>query len=161
MLEFVYGHDEEISRFIATFAHGQLASDNFGRCKTIGIIDEEGKLVAGMVYFNYDPRAATIEFGSASTTPRWFNRATYRRIFEYPFMECGCQMLYAKIRADNEYLLSQFARMNFNLTIVPRMYGRSDDGVLCTLTDDQWLDCNIAKRIYRDVNRRKEMEEAA
>jgi hypothetical protein len=69
-------------------------------------------------------------------------------------------MVLAYIRADNERLLSQFARMNFNLTMVPRLYGQADDGVLCTLTDDQWLDCRIAKRVYRDVNRRREMEAA-
>ena len=158
-MDFVYGHDEEIARFVATFSHGQLAVENFGRCKTIGIIDEKGKLIAGVTYFNYDPRAQTIEFGAASVTPHWFNRATYRRIFEYPFLEAGCQMLWARIRADNEYLLGQLARINFNLTLVPRMYGRGDDGVLCTLTDDQWLDCSVAKRIYRDVKKR-EMEAA-
>jgi hypothetical protein len=44
--------------------------------------------------------------------------------------------------------------------MVPRLYGQAVDGVLCTLTDDQWLDCRIAKRVYRDVNRRREMEAA-
>ena len=93
---------------------------------------------------------------AAAITPRWFTRATYRRMFEYPFVECGCQMLYGRVRAENEHLLSLLARVNFNLTMVPRMYGRSEDGVLCTLTDDQWLDSRISKRIYRDVRREKE-----
>ena len=46
--------------------------------------------------------------------------------------------------------------MNFNLTYVPRMYGRDEDGVLCTLTDDQWLDSAVSRRIYRDVRRKRE-----
>jgi hypothetical protein len=50
--------------------------------------------------------------------------------------------------------------MNFNLMMVPRLYGQGEDGVLCTLTDDQWLDCRIAKRLYRDVDKRREMEAA-
>ena len=33
---------------------------------------------------------------------------------------------------------------------------RSEDGVLCTLTDDQWLDCKLSERIYRYVRREKE-----
>jgi RimJ/RimL family protein N-acetyltransferase len=156
VIEFVYGHDEEIARFVATFAHDQLAPENFGRCKTIGVIDDEGRLIAGLVYFNYDPKAATIEIGAAAVTPRWFNRAVYRRMFEYAFIECGCQMVFTRVRADNEPLLSQFARMNFNLTAVPRMYGRSEDGVLCTLTDDQWLDSRLSRRIYRDVRGKQE-----
>ena len=154
MLEFVYDHDEEISQFIAQLA--PPSGGGFGRCKTIGVIDEDGRLIAGLVYFNYDPNAAVIEFGAAAISPRWFNRATYRRMFEYPFMQCGCQMLFGRVRSDNEALLVQLARLNFNLTYVPRMYGRSEDGVLCTLTDDQWLDNALSKRIYRDARKKQE-----
>ena len=154
MIDFVYNHDAEVTHFIRQVS--PTGGDGFGRCKTIGVIDSEGRLIAGLVYFHFDPNAETIEFGAAATTPRWFNRAVYRRMFEYPFIECGCQMLYGRVRADNEHLLSLLARVNFNLTMVPRMYGRSEDGVLCTITDDQWLDGRIAKRIYRDVRRDRE-----
>ena len=143
MIDFVYNHDDEVAQFVAQLS--PPAGGGFGRCKTIGMIDGEGRLIAGLVYFNYDPKAAAIEIGAAAITPRWFNRATYRRMFEYPFIECGCQMVYGRVRADNEQLLSQLARMNFNLTIVPRMYGRSEDGVICTLTDDQWLDSRLSQ----------------
>ena len=160
MIEFVYGKDEQVTQFIATFAHGQLAAADFEHCKTIGVTDGDGNLIAGVVYFNFKPWCGTIEIGAASTTSRWFNRATYKRIFEYPFIECGCQMVRAYIRADNERLLSQFARMNFDLIMLPRHYGQADDGVLCTLTDDQWLDCRIARRLYRDVRKHREMEAA-
>lgn len=160
MIDFVYGHEKEVTQFIATFAHGQLANTSFENCKTIGVIDGDGKLIAGVVYFNYKPKASTIEFGAASITSKWFNRATYRRIFQYPFIECGCQMLVAYVRADNEWLLSQLARINFDFTMLPRYFGRADDGVYCTLTDDQWLDCRVSKRVYRDVNKLREMEAA-
>ena len=153
MLNFVTDHDEEVARFVAQLS--PPAGGGFGRHKAIGVIDDEGRLIAGIVYFNYDPNADVIEMGAAALTPRWFNRATYRTMFEYPFVQCGCQMVYTRVRADNEPLLSQFARMNFNLTYVPRMYGRSEDGVLCTLTDDQWLDSAIAKRLYRDMRKRE------
>ena len=86
-------------------------------------------MIAGLVYFNYDTNAETMEIAVAAITPRWFTRASYRRMFEYPFVECGCQMLYARIRAENEWLLSQIARINFNLMMVPRMYGRSAPGM--------------------------------
>ena len=152
MLELVYGYDEEITRFIASFG---VTNRDYGRCKTIGVV-EDGQLIAGLVYFNYDPDAAVIELGTASSSPRWLNRVTYRRMFEYPFIECGCQMLIVRVRADNAALLSVLARMNFNLTYVPRMYGRDADGVLGTLTDDQWLDSNVARRLYRDARKRME-----
>jgi RimJ/RimL family protein N-acetyltransferase len=154
MIDFVYQHDAEVLQFMGH--RTPPAGGGYGRCKTIGVIDGEGRLIAGLVYFNFDPEGETIEFGAAAITPRWFTRATYRRMFEYPFVECGCQMLYGRVRADNEHLLSLLARVNFNLTMVPRLYGRSEDGVLCTLTDDQWLDSRVSRRIYRDVRREKE-----
>lgn len=156
MMEFVYGHDKEVAQFIATFT--RVGNNTYANCKTIGVIDDEGRLIAGMVYYNFDPRSEVIELGVATITPRWLTRATYRRMFEYPFLECGCQMLVARVRADDERTLSILARMNFNLMPVPRLYGRGEDGVLCTLTDDQWLDSNVAKRVYRNV---KKDEEAA
>ena len=154
MIEFVYDHDEEISQFVAQLA--PPSGGGFGKRKTIGVVDEQGRLIAGLVYFNYDPAAATIEFGAAAVTPRWFNRAVYRRMFEYPFLECGCQQLYGRVRASNVLLLDELARLNFNLTIMPRMYGRDEDGVVCTLTDDQWLDSAIARRVYRDAIKKRE-----
>lgn len=152
-MNFVYGHDEEIAKFVAQFdPRGRRA---FVNCKAIGVVDDD-KLIAGIVYFNFDEEAGVIEFGLAAIDRRWFNRTTFRRMFEYPFIECGCQMLYTRVRADNEYLLSQMARLNFSLTLIPRMYGRDADGVIGTLTDDQWLDSNLAQRVYRKVAKQEE-----
>ena len=155
MIDFVYNHDEQVAGFVAQLTDNHNGG-NFGRCKTIGVIDEQGRLIAGLVYFNWDPRGETIEMGLASISPYWLTRATFRRIFEYPFIECGCQMVYARVRIDNERLLSGLARLNFNLTAVPRMFGRTEDGVLCTYTDDQWLDSKLSERVYRNVRRAKE-----
>jgi hypothetical protein len=155
MIDFVYGHDEEVAQFVIAVEGTQVAPTELGHCKTIGVI-KDGSLIAGLVYFNYDSRSQVIELGMASTDPRWLNRVTYRRMFEYPFIECGCQMVIGRVRADAERTLTFAARMNFNLMYVPRMYGRDEDGVLCTLTDDQWLDSRVAKRVYRDVRKRRE-----
>lgn len=153
-MNFVYGHDEEIAQFVAQFdPRGRAAIVN---CKAIGVVDDDGKLIAGMVYHNYDEAAGVIEFGLAATDRKFFNRTTFRRMFEYPFIECGCQMLYTRVRSDNEYLLSQMARLNFSLTLIPRMYGRDADGVIGTLTDDQWLDSQLAQRVYRAVAKKEE-----
>ena len=59
MTEFIYNHDNEVAQFIRQEA---LSPADFGRCKTIGVIDGEGRLLAGLVYFNYDPDAEIIEF---------------------------------------------------------------------------------------------------
>lgn len=155
-MEFVYDRREEILDFGSSLYGPHGVPGDREKCKTIGIVDLDGKLIAGFIYFNYDDRAETIEFGVASSTPRWLTPITYRRLFEYPFVECGCQMLMARVRSYNYSSLNVMARMNFNFTMVPRLFGRSEDGVLCTLTDDQWLDCAITKRVYREMRQKME-----
>jgi RimJ/RimL family protein N-acetyltransferase len=152
-IEFLYGQDEAVAQFVAQFVqHGRTG---FGRCKTIGVIDDDGRLIAGFVYHTYNDAAGVIEMGAAAIDRRFLTRATLRRMFEYPFIECGCQMLITQVHADNEALLDQFARLNFNMTLIPRLFGRDDDGVYCTLTDDQWLDSKFSRRLYRDARKKE------
>jgi len=154
MLQFVYDNDTIIAEFIAHMLGRELRS--FGRYKTLGVLDADGRLIGGIVYHNYDKAAGVIEVGVAAVDRRFFNRATFRRLFEYVFIGAECQMLFSRVRASNEHLLSQLARLNFNLTLIPRLYGRDEDGVIATLTDDQWLDSKLARRVYRDATGREE-----
>lgn len=156
MLQFVYDQDEAIK----SVAEQVMPNDGrrFGNCKTIGVIDDEtGELQAGFIYHHYIPKAQVIEVGLFILNKKAFNRKALRKVFEYPFIECGCQMIIAPISANNEALLSILARLNFDFTLVPRLYGRGEDAVLCTLTDDQWLDSKFSKRMYRS----SAVEEAA
>ena len=150
-MQFVYGQDEAIARFVA-----ELNGRDFrgvGSAKSIGIINDDGMVIFGALFFNYDKTAGVIESTIACIDRRAFTRETFRRVFEYVFINCGCQMIYSRLRADNEHWLSQLARLNFNFTLIPRMFGREEDGVIATLTDDQWLDSKLARRVYRDVKK--------
>ncbi len=153
MLQYVYDNDTLIVEFIAALLGREPRS--YGKYKTLGVLDEDGRLIGGVVYHNYDKQAAVIEMGLAAVDRRFFNRETFRRMFEYVFIGAECQMLFTRVRAGNEHLLSQMARLNFNLTLIPRMYGRDEDGVIGTLTDDQWLDSKLARRVYRDMTKRE------
>jgi RimJ/RimL family protein N-acetyltransferase len=162
-MQFVDGHEDVIADFISAFNSRDDRVINLRHCKTIGVIDNEGKLIAGIVYHNYDPDAGVIEVTLAATDRRWVTRATLRRGFEFPFIQCNCQMIYTRVRSDNEYLLGMLARLNFSFTLIPRMYGRAEDGVVCTLTDDQWLEIPVVKKIYSTMKLKQlhQLEEAA
>ena len=153
-MHFLYQQDEVVSRFVATLV--PHCRRGFGNCKTIGILDDDGRLIAGLVYNNYDPDAEIIEIHGAAIEPRWLSLQTIRRMFEYPFLEVGCQMVVMRVRADNERLLRQLAQADFAFMLVPRLFGRDVDGVLCTLTDDAWRGNKFSRRFYRN-----EVKEAA
>ena len=155
MIEFVYGHDEEVSRFVSGLIP-QTRGHGFGRCKTIGII-KDGAPIAGIVFNNWNPEAGTINFTIASLSPVWLSRAVMRRMADYVFDEVHCQMLIGHARSSDERILRQLAIVGFMFVAVPRLYGRHEDGVLCLLTQENWLSGPIGRRIVRHV----EIKEAA
>jgi RimJ/RimL family protein N-acetyltransferase len=59
-------------------------------------------------------------------------------MYQYPFLQLGCQMVVNRIAADNERLLAQCARLNYSFIPIPRMLGRRRDGVLGQLTREAW-----------------------
>jgi RimJ/RimL family protein N-acetyltransferase len=151
MIEFLYDHDEDVARFVATLV--PHCARGFAKCKTIGILAADGRLIGGLVYHNYDPEAEIMEISGAATDPRWLTRPTLRRMFEYPFIECGCQLVVMRVPVTNERLLRQLAAYNFSFTLLPRLFGRELDGVIATLTDDAWLANKFSTTFYRHLRK--------
>jgi len=146
MLRYVYDHPNEVCAFVADMIP-HIGGRSFGAAAAIGVIDENGRLIAGLVYNNYDPVSATIEISGASIDRRWLTRGTIARMYQYPFVQCGCQMIYQRTPADNEHLLRMLAVYDYTFLKVPRMFGRDRDGVLCTLTIEDWQANRFNRRL--------------
>jgi RimJ/RimL family protein N-acetyltransferase len=146
MLHYVYGQNEIVAQFasaVIPHMHGR----GFGRCQTIGVVDNAGKLIAGIVFHNYHPEAGVIEMTvSALPRSRWMTRETFRRIHQFVFERCACQTLMLIVPADNEALLRQPAHLGFIFVRVPRLLGRDRDAVLCLLTAEAWEATKFNKR---------------
>jgi hypothetical protein len=115
----------------------------FGECKAMGVLDDDGELVAGMVYHRWSPEAEIIEISGASITSRWLTRPVLWRMFAYPFVDCGCQMVMMRTSVNNQMwngrgLPRLLKAYGFREYLIPRMWGRHEDGYLFTLTDDDW-----------------------
>lgn len=147
MLQYVYGHDDTVAAFTAALIP-HVGDRGFGpHIKTIGVADEDGRLIAGVVFHNYDPDAGIIEISGASISKRWLTRGTIARMYQYPFLYCGCQMIVQRTPAENEYLLRMLAAYDYTFIKIPRLFGRGRDGVLCTLTYEDWIDNKFNKRL--------------
>ena len=160
MLRYDYEHHAEVAWFTAQLIP-HVRARGFGRCKAIGVIDEEGKPIAGIVYHNFDPESGVIEMSGAATTPRWLTRETLERMYSYPFLQIGCQMVLMRVAAENERLLRQLAAYGYMLINVPRMFGRDRDGVICLLTYEDWIGNKFNKRLRRQLAAEAPIEEAA
>ena len=150
MFRYLYGHDEIVAQFVAQLI--PHCRRGFGpAAKTIGVLNEQGHLIAGMVYHNYDPEAEIIEMSGAAITPRWLTRGMVARMHQYPFLQCGCQMVAMRVPSDNERLLRQLAVYGYAFTLVRRLFGRDRDGVIATLTDEDWAENKFNKRYKHHV----------
>ena len=146
VLNYVYGHDEVISQFVAQMIPS-VRGRGFGNCKAIGIV-EGGMLIAGLVYHNYDPGAGVIEISGAALPGQfWLTRETIRHMYQYPFLVCGCQMVVQRTPAEDERLLYMLLRYDYTLHKIPRLFGHDKDGVICCLTREAWEANSFNKRL--------------
>lgn len=156
MLDYIYGHDEIVADFVAKLIP-MVSQRGFGRCKTIGVINERGHLICGAVYHNFDPVAGVIQIsGAALADAPWLTRETLRRVYDYPFKQLGCQMVVMMVMADDERVLGQLAALGYAFITIPRLYGREQDGVVAMLTQEAWDKNPINLRINRQPQPLKE-----
>lgn len=134
-MRLLYGHDETVAKFVADLIP-QVRAHGFGECKAIGVIDADGLLVGGMVFHHWWPEAGTIEFSGAARTAKWLTPHILDRMFSYAFDDVGVQMLITRNSGTNKRLHRQLAAYGFERFDIPRMFGRDENGVLWTLTEE-------------------------
>lgn len=136
-MRLLYGHDEAVAKFVADLIPS-VSVHGFGNCRAIGVINADGFLVAGITFHHWWPEAGTIEFSGASTTPRWMTRHILDEIFGYAFDKVGVQMLTTRNSGNNTRLHRQLAAYGFERFDIPRLFGRSEDGVIWTMTEEAY-----------------------
>jgi hypothetical protein len=155
-MDYVYGHDDLVAAFVSALIPA-CRDRGFGKCTTIGIIDADGHLIAGLVYHNWNPDAGVIEMSAAAIPGSgWLSRETLRRMYRYPFLQLGCQMMLQMTHADDQQLLRQLAALNYTFVSVPRLLGRERDGVICLLTREAWEDSKFNRRLRHHVEEQRE-----
>lgn len=159
MLDYVYGHDEAVAHFVAQLIP-ECRERGFPRSsKAIGVIDGD-KLIAGLVYHNYSPEAGVIEMSGAAIPGKyWLTRETLKRIYQYPFLTVGCQMVLMRVAEDN-VVLRTLAQLNYTFIRIPRLLGRDKDAIVCTLTYEAWASNKLNQR-YKHHIADRQLEEAA
>jgi len=162
-MDYVYGHDEIIGRFVMSLIPAYRGVETVPpMSKTIGVIDAQGNLIAGLLYNNYDRQAGVIEVTTAALPgSRWLSLETIRILFQYPFLQLGCQMIVSRVAEDDERLLRQLAALNFTFIRFPRLLGRDKDAVICHLTREAWEGSKFSQRYRHHVVDAPRQEEAA
>lgn len=167
MLRYVFDQHELVADFVARTKRASGFAPHAGfsdrKLRSIGIVNGDNELIAGIVYFNYmPPPVGTIEM-SVEALPRqqWLTRTTLAVMYRYPFLQCRCQMLITKASAKSEHILRMLAAMNFRFVLIPRAGGRNEDVVIALLTVEDWMASKFCRRYGHHIVTDTPTEKAA
>ena len=139
----LYGHSDLVADFVGKMLG---AERGFGPCRATGVIDASGRLVAGVVYNDWDDKAGVIQMSAASINPKWLTRRILCELMAYPFFQLGCQMVVFRTQPENRRTRKLVTGMGAVEYEIPRLGGRDKSEVLMCLTDDAWIASPYMKR---------------
>lgn len=105
---------------------------------SMGVFDDDGTLVAGTIYHNWNPESGVIELSSASTTPRWLTRRVIAAMFGLPFDRFGARMVALRVSEHNDRMRGIARRFGFHEAVIPDLRGPGEDECIYTLSSDGW-----------------------
>src|SRR5262245_26453048 len=127
-MRYLVDHHDLVASFVARMIP-HVGALGFGRCRAIGVVNDDDELIPGLVYHHLDPATGIIEMsGAALPGHQWATRETLKLMYQYPFLQCGCQMVIMRVLLSDERLLRQLAALNYEFIKVPRLFGRGRDG---------------------------------
>lgn len=106
----------------------------FGECQALGVI-REGEIVAGLVFHNWQPQWGTIEISGAAESPRCMSRQIISDALKYPFSFCQMVVAQCDLNSAAHKLMK---RLGADEYVIPRLRGFDREGVILTLTREQW-----------------------
>ncbi len=110
---------------------------SFGSCTTMGVI-RKGRMIAVVVFHNWQPECGVIEMSAASTDKRWLTRRVLHAMFSYCFDTTGVQMVVLRTAPGDTVMRRIMKSYGFKSYCIARLRGRNEDELINTLTDDDW-----------------------
>ena len=130
--------NNENKEVVLDFLQDQMDFDPGGDYAAMAVIDRSNEIVGGIVYHNFDEQARAIEISAAGTTPRWLSKRVLNGMYQYPFDQLGCQIVYQQNAESNSGVSRILRRLGFNEYKIPRIRGINDALMIFTLTKEQW-----------------------
>jgi RimJ/RimL family protein N-acetyltransferase len=97
MKRIIWHQPERIMLFVAE----RTGEESYGRDYTALGLEQDGKLVAGVLFTNYT-KAAILMHVASDGSRHWMTPAFLAAAFRYPFIQLGCRRVTGLVRLDNE-----------------------------------------------------------
>ncbi len=123
----VYGQDREIAAWVAErIPHVR----EFSECAGIGVISGD-RLLAGIVYHDYQSAHGTIQLSMAAVSPMWARKETIKELLKHPFEELKCYKVWTATPIENEAALRVNAHIGFKReAILAHQFGKKRHAVI-------------------------------
>ena len=140
----IYGLDAEFAAWVAARLPHVGADLGFGNCRAVGVaqgVAPEDKLLAGVVYHDWQPKASTIQISCAARSPLWAHPDTLAELLAIPFERMGVNKIWMAIPHTNERAI----RFNVNSLHMKRegplrhQFGPGIHAVIVGMTRGEWL----------------------
>lgn len=95
----LYGHTEFVRSWVKARI-GVMSAGDFGASTALGVMDRE-RLIAGVVYHDWQPGFRTIQISCAAASPKWAQRRILAELLAYPFRQIGVNRVTCVTSADD------------------------------------------------------------
>ena len=128
----VYGDDQRIADWVAQrIPH--LGRKDFGDCVALGVASST-KIMAGVVYYDYQPAHSTIQLSIAAENFMWARRENIRELLAYPFQQIGVHKAWIATPLSSEHALKTFYRIGFKReAVLAHQFGRRKHAVIARM----------------------------
>lgn len=142
MIRKILDRPEAVAAFVSDGLWGDQRG--FGPCKGIGFADGD-RLIAGIVYHNYDPWSGVIELSAYSERRDWLSKDRLRAVFSYPFEQMGLRLCVARISENNTRTLRIWRALGADFYPIPDLRAEGEAEIIAVLRRDTWENSKFAR----------------
>jgi RimJ/RimL family protein N-acetyltransferase len=130
-----YGDDVNVAKWVCDrIPH----VSSFGPCTALGVVNSEGKPVAGIVFHDYLPACGTIQLSMAAETPRWATRRIVKELLSYPFNQLKVRKVWTATPLKNQRAIKFNKGIGFKQEAVLANHFGDDHAVICRMFRKQF-----------------------
>jgi RimJ/RimL family protein N-acetyltransferase len=135
--DLLFGCDEAVAGWVQDrIPH---VARGFGPCAAIGVYSGN-KMLAGVVYHDFQPEFGTIQISMAADNPMWSRKKHLRALLSYPFNQIGAYKVWTATPHDNEAALRVNLHIGFKKeATLAHHFGRRRHAVICRMLKPDYI----------------------
>lgn len=111
---------------------------------SIGVVDKNNQLIAGVLYNNYEKMGSTgkIELSMAADSPGWCRRGIIAGLLYYPFISLNCHIIISTVKLKNKRVRKLAEGIGFKVVGKINNWPHAEDVVIYSLRREdayRWL----------------------